>query len=331
MTQKKPDFEFKIKLSGEYRVLVKRGDGTEHDTGWFPNLVLNQGLDRMGNTAASLILANCSVGTGNTTPAAGQTGLTTFLANKAAPSTGPSGTSLGASTYKYQIDASYVFTTGAVVGNIAEVGVGWSATNGNLFSRALILDLSLLPTTIAVTALDQLTVFYRLTMTPPLTDISGNVTISAISYPYVGRIAAAAAFMANFASQLATGSTLNGFGSIFVPSSGFATYGSTSPAGCTIGSTTSNGPSGTNTTFTSSTASVSPAAYSNGSYYRDSTITLQPAAGNSAGGIGGMTLGFIGTNGNSAPGVSFQYVFSTPIPKDATKTLTMTFRMTWSR
>ena len=57
----------------------------------------------------------------------------------------------------------------------------------------------------------------------------------------------------------------------------------------------------------------------------DTTITIAPANGNAAGGIVCMTLGF----GNSLG--SFQYRFTTPIPKDNTKTFTLVTRYAWGR
>ena len=69
-------------LQGEYRLVINRQDGSQQDTGWFPNLILNQGLDRLGlgTNPYYSIIRYAHVGSGTTAPAATQTGLVTFVA-----------------------------------------------------------------------------------------------------------------------------------------------------------------------------------------------------------------------------------------------------------
>jgi hypothetical protein len=57
----------KVALSGEYRLVIKR-NGEEIDTGWFKNLILNQGLDQLG-TDGNVLVGYARVGTGTTAPA----------------------------------------------------------------------------------------------------------------------------------------------------------------------------------------------------------------------------------------------------------------------
>jgi hypothetical protein len=80
-------------------------------------------------------------------------------------------------------------------------------------------------------------------------------------------------------------------------------------------------PSGSSETSGSSTV----ASYTNGTFVRDSTMTLTPSQGNLSGGIGCILLNYTATS------MTFQYHFDTPIPKDNTKTLTLTARFSWGR
>ncbi len=304
------------KLTGEYRCVLNEGTERERSTGWMPNLVLDAGLDRIGS--GSLGFFNyCSVGTGTTVPAISQTGLVTWLASVGSPSA--TATNLGSTTYAGQLTVAYTFAQGAVVGNIAELGVGWATGGGSLFSRSLIVDGAGSATTLTVVALDQLTVYYRLTNTPVITDLSSTVTISGTSYSYTGRLSGATNFFSS-----STSFTNWAGGPLKAPPAspiGHYSYPSTS----TIGALTTV-PSGTATDLTGCT--VSNGSYTNGNYYRDSTITLPPSIGNSAGGIGALSIAF----GNSPvnEGV-WQFAFATPIPKDNTKTLTLTLRYSWGR
>lgn len=295
-------------LKGEYKLVLNGGTEREYSTDWIPNLVLDAGLNRIGSGLGGMFNV-CAVGTGTTTPANSQTTLVAQVAFQSETSSAV--VNLGSATYAGQYTAMYVFAQGAVVGNIGEMGVGWDSTV-HLFSRSLIVDGSGTPITITVISLDQLTVYYRLTNIPVITDLSSSVTLSGTPYPYVGRLANATTFFN--ASQ--------SFDDWNVPVISGLAY----PAACTIGAITSV-PSGTSTDLA---VSVAAATYTNGNFYCDSTLTVSPTGGNAAGGIGGMLIVF----GNSSVPIScgqWQYVFSTAIPKDNTKTLTLTMRYSWGR
>lgn len=300
-------------LKGEYKLVLNGGTEREWATNWIPNLVLDAGLDRIGSSSGGMF-TNCAVGTGTTTPAVSQTSLVTQIAFTA--KTSSTAVNLGSTTYAGQYTAIYTFAQGAVVGNIAEMGVGWDSTV-HLFSRSLIVDGSGTPTTITVVSLDQLTVYYRLTNIPVITDLSSSVTLSAVSYPYVGRLANATAFFSSILS-FETWPPL-----IYSASPSNAAY----PASSTIGAITST-PSGTGLDLFGMT--ISAASYTNGNFYRESTITVGPTLGNASGGIGALLIVF-GNSGFPANSGTWQFAFSTPIPKDNTKTLTLTLRYSWGR
>jgi hypothetical protein len=228
---------------------------------------------------------------------------------------------IGSPTYAGEIQVHWVYAQGAVVGNMAEVGVGWATGGVSLFSRARILDGSGNPTTLTVVSLDQLTVYYKLTVTPQITDVTGSVSISGTSYDYTGRLANAATFMANLSSVLTAGGGRWG-----LPSSagGFAmkTYSTQ-----TLGAITTV-PTGTASNAQSGDGTVG--SYSPGQKYLDGTFTASPSQGNSSGGIGSMVLEWANTQ------ATFQYSLAATsggaaLPKDNTKTFTIVGRFAWDR
>lgn len=304
---------FETKLSGEYRLVIKR-NGEEIDTGWFKNLILNQGLDQLG-TNDEVLIGYARVGTGTTAPVITNT---TLEAQVAASESGPSGTptivNSGAPNYTTLSTFEYTFTQGAVTGNISEVGVGWATTGATLFSRALIVDGSGTPTTITLTAIDQLIIYYRLNASQPITDTTTAVSISSVSYPYTIRTAYAASFCGNGTFNYGYGFTrLN---TVYI-------YGDDAALGVITGSlsgTLVNQSNNGGWTFTYP-------AYTPGSYYRDSTFSIPVNLANPAGGIGGIQLEW----GAYSTSLKNQIVLPTPILKTNTQVLTITCRFTWAR
>lgn len=303
------------KLEGEYRLVITRGDGSVEDTGWFPNVILNQGLDRLGDSAGIAIMRYAQVGSGNIAPAITQTSLQTYVAGglSSPDSQASAFTNEGSPLYRTTLTYTFVFTQGSVLGNITEVGCGWGSSGATLFSRALILDGGGSPTSITLVAIDQLTVYYRLRIAPVITDTTGSVTLNSIVYNYTMRVAQVGSF-ANIQFLL---NSSNNFST--VSSSGFTGY----PAGSVLGSITSAGPSGS----PAASGTASSSTYSPGTYYRDATFTFNTAQGNAAGGI--QCIRFTWPQSYSV--INFQTRFDTPIPKDNTKVLTLVLRYSWAR
>lgn len=304
-----------IKLAGEMRVVVNRPDGTIHDTGWFNNLILNQGLDRIGS-ATNTVIGYAQVGTGTSTPVATQVGLDSPVAGSA-QQTLPNGgiTNSGNPTYNSNISWFFTFAQGAVVGNITEIGVGWASGTGNtLFSRALILDNAGLPTSITVTSIDQLTVYYRLTITPPVTDLTGSVVIGGTSYDYTARVATVGSFCNS--SWIFWASQIGQSGSLPYPFSS-STYG----AGSVLGSIT-----GSPTLASGTAGTVTPGTYTPGAYQRTDTWNWSTAQGNASGGIQAIVFAY-----GPQSSMFYQYRFDTVIPKDNTKIMSIVTRITWTR
>jgi hypothetical protein len=306
--------EQKTRIKGEYRLVLNAGLPTEKDTGWFDNLVLDNGLNMLGSGPTNWY-ANCSVGTGTAAPANAQTTLTAYLAQKLGI-TSSSASNVGSPSYAGQYTAVYTFAQGAVVGNIAEVGVGPGTGGSNLFSRSRIVDGGGTPTTLTVVALDQLTVYYRVTATPTLTDAAGSFLISGVSYNYTSRLSNAGSFMATTSAWEGT----SRWGSLVTAGNIVATFST-----ATLGATTS-APGGT----AYNGATLSMAAYSAGNFYNDCTLTFSTSQGNAPGGVGSIWVDWGNTPSNSRRHCS-QMSLSPVIPKDNTKVLTIVFRYSWSR
>lgn len=135
-------------------------------TDWFPNLVLNNGLNRMSQGAW---INRVLVGSGNSIPSVNQTTLDNFVAS----TTGYNGTITPGSqlvTMPYYLTLNFVFrfNQGVAAGNLSEIGLGWS--NTECWNRALILDTNGNPTTITVLDNEFLDIHIELRIYPKLED-----------------------------------------------------------------------------------------------------------------------------------------------------------------
>jgi hypothetical protein len=312
------DMNIHCGLKGEYKIIRNR-DGEITETDWFDNLVLNQGLNALG-TQGSNIFGFLKLGTGTSTPTETQTALDSQLVSSGnIQSIGSSEVNLGAPTYGAQYTYTYSFSQGAVVGNISELGVGYSAAVGNLFSRALISDSNGNPTTISVIAIDQLTIYYRVTVYPNLTESYGTFAIDGINYNYVSKLCNASGF----------GGSQNTFYHGWHTPYQVLFYAET-PTKPTIAGITAGGPNG-NQSGTSwyqgyPYGSAGNFAYVNNSLYIDSQWNFGIQIGNATGGIGAFR--FTWCNQNS---FFYQIVLDQPIQKTGTKTLSLTLRFSWGR
>ena len=304
----------KVGLRGEYRLVLNAGTDRESDSGWVPNLITDYGMDSLASDVSPSRMGYCAVGTGSAAPANTDTGLQAFLAAQTPfASTSPSIDST--SPYQQHYTNQFNFAQGAVVGNVTELGVGPNNTGTNLFSRCLIVDGTGAPTALTVTSIDQLTVYYRLNITYDLTDHAGSVTLAGTAYSYTARVSSATAIGAKYViaqGGLAIPSIAATYNQILL-----VAYGSTAA----LGSLTST-PSGTQAPPSATSQSV--AAYTPGSFYRDVTVTLGATIGNPPGGIGAVLF-------STSSDFIWQYQFTPVIPKDNTKTLSLTFRVSWAR
>jgi hypothetical protein len=294
-------------VAGYFKIEAVKPDGTRRVLAdWFPNLILDQGLDRMG--ANSDYLNACQVGTGNTAPAVGQTGLVSYTAGTSTTNSTTTGAAADAPYYGWRRNV-FRFAAGAAEGNLSEVGVGWSTSGSDLFSRALILDGLGDPTTITVLSDEFLDVTYELRQYAPTADVTGTVVDGSDSYDFTLR-AARATVSTHWGGGLGIASSHQiGQVPFFIAYTG------------TLGAVTGQ-PSGTTASISSSGQGVN-AAYSASSYQRDFTVSAGLSDINLSGGVRSVLIPT--TRGE------YQCEFDPPIPKDGTKTLVLGFRVTWAR
>jgi hypothetical protein len=264
-----------------------------------PNIVTNVGLDRVGS--GSSFLNECHVGTGTVVPQATDSALEQHVAGTSNRKNASSGRLMEA-PYGGRYQASWEFGLGAVVGNMSEVGIGWSS--GGLFSRALFVDTNGNPTTITVLADEILYVTYRLFNYAPQTD--ETFTFSTLSGTWTAVVRPA--HLGNGDSDYGWG-IRNGLRGYF---HAFAYDG-------VLGDEFSK-PTGVESLNSGGSAK----AYSGGTYHRDAEAHWTLTAANFATGISAFLFrsGGLGV---------YQFSVDPPFMKTDADLLSMTFRTQWGR
>lgn len=267
---------------------------------WFPNLILNAGLERIGIMGD--YMQYCRVGAGSTPPNVNDTALDSQIASSSTSAGSVSGAQSTAPYFGWR-RRTYRFGEGVAAGNISEVGVGWG-TGTNLFSRALVLDPGGTPTTISVGTDESLDVTYELRTYAPTEDVTGTVNMAGVDHAWQSRAASV--------TSAARWAVLDN-GAVIGPNSSTAFTGA-------IGAITET-PSGTSANLTTTRGTYSP-----GSMKIGITISANLSQGNIPGGIRSVFA-------NSISGVvgSYQFEFDPPIPKDATKVFSLTVEVSWAR
>lgn len=297
-------------LAGYYKIEAKDPETGEVRllADWFPNLITNYGMDLLGGTSA--ILPACQVGSGAAPPANTDTGLVSRIAGTTTAATTTGGATSVAPFYAW-VRRVFEFAAGSAAGNLAEVGVGPSATTSTLFSRALILDGGGNPTTITVLPTEILQVTYEVRCYLPTNDVQGSTAIGGVTYYTLLRKA------------LAGNPSLTTFPQYGFNYNGYSTYNkSLSDTGlglATAGIQTTEGSIGTH-------AGV---AYVNGNYYKEVDWLIPIGNGNYTNGI--RAIGFGGDTLWQLGFFESDYTTYKGIPKTSSQTLTLRLRQTWAR
>lgn len=304
-----------IGMEGRFRLIThsrRYGSQVRAD---FKNLILNQGLDRVGQGAW---IGSCQVGTGSTTPAVGQTGLASFFAGSSTQgATDVDSYTPGPPPY-HQLVRVCRFAEGTFSGtNITEVGMGWANTGSALFSRALILDGGGNPTSITVLSDETLDVEYTLRVFPPTADVAGSVVLDGTSYDYTLR--AANVGKLNFGGWPVSGLVSSQIGG----TAGHLTNRNVHPAASVLGDIF-NVPTLIGAQISKGVAKT----YIASSYSRGFEMTAGLSV-NPSGGVGAAR--FSVGSANNGSGAQLQIGFSPAIPKDNTKILVLEPRIHWAR
>lgn len=296
-----PTVKLNIEVQGFYK--IEAVDATSGQTrvvaDWFPNLITDSGLNRMGS---GTFLDVCMVGSGQATPQVTDTTLQAQVASSTAV-TDTETTASSVAPYYGKTLKRWRFSPGQATGNLSEVGVGW--TGGFTFSRALILDGNGVPTTITILANEYLDITYELRNYSPTADDNFTVYLETTPINCVVR----PAYVNQYQYWAILGDT--------VALNGYIAYPVQLTNGA-IGATTA-GPSGTTATGvpTSNT-------YANNSLTRTFYGTWGLGDANFA--SGGATAFLMCTNIGA-----FQIGFSPMIPKDITRSLRIDFGVSWAR
>jgi hypothetical protein len=296
-------------IAGRYRLRKFVGDACTGDTGWFDNLILNNGLDQIANVTGGsfgfpYLFTVAFVGTGTTPPADTDSQLESYLASSSGNEQGTTSfvEAAGAVPAYWRGIRILTFGTGVAAGTISEVGVGKSSTN--LFSRALIVDSNGNPTTITVLSNETLQVTYEYRSYLDKTDHLTTADIGGVTYNVTYRLADI-----DNPPQILKGLGLGGDASnnlqMWSGSMG----------------TVYNVPTGSST---AANYYVNRQPYNVGDYFATFVFTFGLSTGNFGGG-GVLSMLF---NGNQ---YRFQMQFTPRIPKDATNILTMNMQVSWGR
>lgn len=296
-----------IGMSGRYKLAAVNAETGEvrEETPWFDNLITDAGLERIGTGGVDTY---CMVGSGSAAPAMTDTTLDTWVA---ATNTRQSSSDVLATNAPRFVGmrSVYRFAVGVASGNLTEVGVGWTTTA--VFSRTLIKDGNGNPTTLTVLPTEFLDVTYEFRLYCPEADIPLSVSLAGTTHTGVIRAALA--------------SDPSSWSPVYLLEDGMgATYGSAALngySGATLGAQTGT-PTGA--TASSSGGTYSVASYVAGSKKRTITCTVGLTDLNLAGGLNAALLRPLRAG-------AFQMSFSPPIPKTASKTLSMTFELSWDR
>lgn len=297
--------------------------------GWQPNLIPDPALDLMsGGTVDNMTF--CRLGTGNNPPSTADVALQAQVgsSNTAAPTGAASGFGTG-NEYAYRRKA-YRFAAGVVSGlNLTEVGVG-ATSSGTILTRALLKDMSGVPTVISLAADEVLDVIYELrlyadtntkTTTEMIDGISTTVDLYPIGWGIVG-----------------SGSSVRAPWSPVSPLIGSAICGTNNSAGAVVMAwlPLENAPDpAVPPTGFKPTNPIAWAAYVPGSFTRSFVITFTLTEANFPSGIGGFTYGCSGSSGvtpTAGVGVGqWGLAFNPKIQKDSTKTVSFSSSISWGR
>lgn len=171
----------KAGYSGECRIILyDESMQTKHDTGWFPNLITNQGLNGIRDGKYNI---NYRMAIGDSTTAADftDTALGNYLAEASSVGAGNGAWSGGsAPDYESWLVQSRRFAQGVATGNISEASLCQDNGGAGIWNRVVF-------TPIPKAADQSMDVLFKITLWPPVVDEIGVSTIEGVAYNTVTR------------------------------------------------------------------------------------------------------------------------------------------------
>ena len=170
-----------VGLKGEFRAILRNPNGSvAHDSGWNRNLIVDNGLLH-SNISASFPFW-CCIGSSSAAPTTADTSIGTFLAAESShsnpmPYVDYPRPPVGPNWERYSIRKTR-FEAGEGTGTVREFTYGWNNTGTNIFCRHV------LPAAIPKAANQSLDIYYRYTVYPNHTPVTGTVTIDGTIYDW---------------------------------------------------------------------------------------------------------------------------------------------------
>ncbi len=299
----------KRNIKGEYNLIVLDGNGNvKEETGYFNNLILD-GFFTVIQSSTQLTsyfpnqAKTIAVGTGTTAPTNSQSTLIAEVARigggqSIASAYSETGFIVNGNNWTASATMTFTFGLGQFAATLSEVGFAFGSSQGapTVHSRALIVNENGDPTSVTVTAQDQLVVNYRLTISGNDTDGTGTVNLGGTNYNWISRRAASLTFPVGEMLSWVGGATSYAF------AASNAVFGAAGVAA-----------TGTNTPITSNIIT----GLSTGQRSRRVTASVNDA--NLSGGIKCIQVG------------SVKFDFTPAIPKDSSKVLNLDLAYTFTR
>lgn len=176
------------RLAGLVRAVLRNSDGSiAQDTGWFKNLIVNEGLRQHMPSVGSPFPAYAAIGSSGSAPTVGQTALVSQLSTWQNGLSNTQGYNYNAGNPYDWRQRTWRWDQGDGTGTIAELGCANYSNGSRFLARTLIVDGGGSPTTIVKGANQILDVTWEWRMYIPTVDATGTISISGVNYDYIAR------------------------------------------------------------------------------------------------------------------------------------------------
>ena len=302
-----------LSVTGRYKFIITDSQtGAVRTIDWFDNLITDLGLEQLATKNYGI--RSLALGTGSAEPNVLDTSLNNYL-NKTTAISSITGGTQSVEPYFGWNRFYFDFPLDSVTGNISEVGVMLdNALETELFSRALIKENGV-PITVTVLPTDYVTVIYEIRIYPPLTDVSANITIAGTSHTFTLRAAQVTSSSWGSPQFLSTWSAKYWWSSPYLS---VDVHDELTELGVITEGLTS--------TYTGTSYSTTVMPYEANSHRLRVSVMFSVSQANLPNGlIGGIQMH------SAVGGGAYQILIDPPIPKDDTKTLSLTFAYSWQR